>query len=164
MLIAVLFYFIREGFALPIPAIDTNGFSQVAPNISSTRTVPGISLTTIFACTWVAAHPNIPSHDSDQEPLWRRTKILAVALTAPEYIILWAANQLWSTKRAVKQLHIYPGCSDWTLTHGMFLVMGGHQRLWRGHWGPTGIGTRHPSGEKICPFTFHHQFRDHGQK
>ncbi|KAF9065702.1 hypothetical protein BDP27DRAFT_1298008 [Rhodocollybia butyracea] len=131
MLIAVLFYLIREGFALPTPALDVNpsGFSQVAPNTSSTRSVPGIiwsCLTTIFTCTWVAVHPNIPSHhDSDQDLWWRRVKILAVALIAPEYIILWAANQLRSARRAVKELHNYPSCSDWTLTHGMFLVMGG---------------------------------------
>ncbi|KAF9065789.1 hypothetical protein BDP27DRAFT_1424533 [Rhodocollybia butyracea] len=125
MLILVLFYFTCEGFALPTPALDASGFSQVA----LTRTVPEIiwsCLTTIFACTWVAVHPNIPSrHDSYQDLLWRRVKILAVALIAPEYIILWAANQLWSSKRAVKQLHNYSGCSDWTLTHGMFLIMGG---------------------------------------
>ncbi|KAF9030519.1 hypothetical protein BDP27DRAFT_1349079 [Rhodocollybia butyracea] len=131
MLIIVLFYFVTEGLALPTPALDVDpgGLSQVAPNTSSTRTVPEIvwsCLTTIFACTWVAVHPNIPSrHDSDQDLLWRRVKILAVALIAPEYIILWAANQLWSAKKAVKELHNYPGCSDWTLTHGMFLVMGG---------------------------------------
>ncbi|KAF9065796.1 hypothetical protein BDP27DRAFT_1297995 [Rhodocollybia butyracea] len=120
--VTVFFYFIPEGFALPTPAFDPRSFSQVAPNTSSTRTVPEIiwsCLTTIFACTWVAVHPNIPSrHDSYRDLLWRRVKILAVALIAPEYIILWQQINLLFCP------HVSTG-SDWTLTHGMFLVMGG---------------------------------------
>ncbi|KAE9398882.1 hypothetical protein BT96DRAFT_1104909, partial [Gymnopus androsaceus JB14] len=83
-------------------------------------------VTTVFACTWVAVHPNIPSEAESGWAIYRRrARILVVALIAPEYIILWAANQLRSARHAVKELRRFPSCRNWTITHGMFLVMGG---------------------------------------
>ncbi|KIK66921.1 hypothetical protein GYMLUDRAFT_218308 [Collybiopsis luxurians FD-317 M1] len=96
---------------------------------STSRSVVGIiwsCVTTIFACTWVAVHPNLPSEDDSDWAIYRRrARILIVALIVPEYIILWAANQSRSAKLAVQKLREFPACRNWTKTHGMFLVMGG---------------------------------------
>ena len=51
---------------------------------------------TIFACTWVAVHPNIPPPDSKRHWysgwLWR-ARITFYAVIGPEFIILWAWHQ-----------------------------------------------------------------------
>ncbi|KAG6914034.1 hypothetical protein DXG01_002848 [Tephrocybe rancida] len=76
-------------------------------------------LTTIFACTWIAIHPNIPR--SSERPILRRLKIFAMALVAPELIVLWALRQ-WLSSR--KLAHKYKEFG-WTQTHGFFVIMGG---------------------------------------
>jgi hypothetical protein len=49
---------------------------------------------TIFACTWIAIHPNVPS---PKEGFFlinlRLATIMMFALIAPELIILWAIRQ-----------------------------------------------------------------------
>ncbi|KAF5376331.1 hypothetical protein D9757_008629 [Collybiopsis confluens] len=115
--------------ALPTPQ-STNGSSptQVDSN-SPTRSTSDIfwsCITTIFACTWVAVHPNVPpSNASNRQLFWRRVKILAVALITPEFIIIWAVVQLRSTLYGLKMLRTFDACKHWTVAHGMFLVMGG---------------------------------------
>ncbi|KIK64274.1 hypothetical protein GYMLUDRAFT_221623 [Collybiopsis luxurians FD-317 M1] len=127
MLILTLLSLIRAAIALPTSQYTVAGDS--APVIGSTRSTSGIvwsCITTIFACTWVAIHPNVPSiHALQHELFWRRVKILIVALIAPEFIIIWAANQLRSARDALKTLREFDACRHWTMTHGLFLVMGG---------------------------------------
>ncbi|KAF5356584.1 hypothetical protein D9758_008199 [Tetrapyrgos nigripes] len=93
---------------------------------SSTRTVYGITwgcLTTIFACTWLAIHPNIPSpNDSRFRILMRRAMIMGVAILVPEYTTVWAFRQ-WRTARLVRKAMSYR--SEWTISHSFFLTMGG---------------------------------------
>ncbi|KAF5356520.1 hypothetical protein D9757_013519, partial [Collybiopsis confluens] len=48
-----------------------------------------------------------------------------VALIGPEFIIIWAVNQLRSTLYGLKKLRAFDACKHWTVAHGMFLVMGG---------------------------------------
>ncbi|KAE9399689.1 hypothetical protein BT96DRAFT_1101696 [Gymnopus androsaceus JB14] len=47
------------------------------------------------------------------------------SLIAPEIVVVWATSQFFSSRRAVTTLRQFSACSDWTLTHGMFLIMGG---------------------------------------
>ena len=64
---------------------------------SQDRTIPGIvesCLITIFACTWVSIHPNVPSrHENRMTIAFRRGKLMVLALLAPEVILLWAIRQ-----------------------------------------------------------------------
>ncbi|KAE9404467.1 hypothetical protein BT96DRAFT_1016287 [Gymnopus androsaceus JB14] len=124
MLIFVLLSLIRTCISLPTPSPS----DSLSPGVP-TRTTPGIvwsCLTTIFACTWTAVHPNVPAFDASRSQLFgNRVKILVVALIAPELIVTWAATQFICSKRALKRLRRFSPCSDWTETHGMFLVMGG---------------------------------------
>ncbi|TDL24095.1 hypothetical protein BD410DRAFT_720260 [Rickenella mellea] len=79
-------------------------------------------LTTIFACTWVAIHPNIPSpYETGFEIGLRRLGIVVLALIAPELVIGWAIRQ-WLVSRRLALEHQSKG---WTQTHGFFALMGG---------------------------------------
>ena len=57
---------------------------------------------TIFACTWLSVHPNIPS--SDEKP-WRialrRLELMFWSLIWPEMIICWACRQ-WFAARSLR--------------------------------------------------------------
>ena len=60
---------------------------------------------TIFGCTWVAVHPNIPN----AEEKWfttalRRLQLMVMALIAPEFVILWAMWQ-WLAARTLAKKH-----------------------------------------------------------
>ena len=79
-------------------------------------------LSTLFACTWFAVHPNIPApNDSKRVVIGRRVAIMGCVLIAPEMVILWAARQHYGAKHFAKQ-HQKRG---WTMTHGFFVIMGG---------------------------------------
>ncbi|KAF5356519.1 hypothetical protein D9757_013523 [Collybiopsis confluens] len=128
MTILLLLGLFQTVLALPTRYPTENDGTQ-ADSIFSTRSTSDIfwsCITTIFACTWVAVHPNVPpAHSSDWQLFWRRVKILAVALIAPEFIIIWALNQLRSSLYGLGKLRRFDVCKHWTITHGMFLVMGG---------------------------------------
>ncbi|KAG6889680.1 hypothetical protein C0995_015428 [Termitomyces sp. Mi166 len=78
-------------------------------------------LTTIFACTWIAVHPNLPVNG--EWPFVRRLKIFVLALIAPELIVSWALRQWISSRRLARIYKDY----GWTQTHGFFAIMGGFQ-------------------------------------
>jgi len=77
---------------------------------------------TIFLCTWVSVHPNIPSpHEGWPRIALRRAGIMLAALIFPEAIIAWALRQRFEARRLAKE-HKREG---WTITHGFFASMGG---------------------------------------
>ena len=81
-------------------------------------------LSTIFACTWITVHPNIPAPgDSQWAVLRRRLAIMGYFLLTPEFVIWWAARQHFAA-RDLTQIHEknHPG---WTRAHSFFLIMGG---------------------------------------
>ncbi|KAJ7119939.1 hypothetical protein C8R43DRAFT_900818 [Mycena crocata] len=50
-------------------------------------------LATIFACTWVSVHPNVPPPSQSCLALfWRRLKLMLVAVIAPELMVGFAAR------------------------------------------------------------------------
>ncbi|KAF5389137.1 hypothetical protein D9757_004987 [Collybiopsis confluens] len=81
-----------SSFALPVALPSLASDDDLSPVSSSTRSVVGIiwsCVTTIFACTWIAVHPNLPSEDDSEWTIyWRRARIMMVALIVPEYVIL----------------------------------------------------------------------------
>ena len=62
-------------------------------------------LATVFACSWVSVHPNIPGPD---EPRWRvflrRLELMFWAVIGPEMIITWALRQ-WSSARHLEKVY-----------------------------------------------------------
>ena len=72
------------------------------------RTIWGIlwsCLATIFACSWVSVHPNIPGpNESSWRIFLRRLELMFWAVIGPEMIITWAFRQ-WSGARHLEKLY-----------------------------------------------------------
>jgi hypothetical protein len=73
--------------------------SMVCKDVHKCRTIPDILIncaSTMFLCTWVAFHPDVPEKPDDvwKQKLFRRVKFMAVALVAPEYVF-WNAFWEW---------------------------------------------------------------------
>ena len=59
---------------------------------------------TLFICTWVAIHPNVPPRrEGPIRSLWRRIKLMLWTLVVPELVLLWAYRQ-WAAARYLGQL------------------------------------------------------------
>ncbi|KAJ7078968.1 hypothetical protein C8R44DRAFT_654325 [Mycena epipterygia] len=81
-------------------------------------------LTTIFACTWVSVHPNVPPPKRGWLALfWRRLKMMLIAVIAPELMVGFAVRQFRAAQFFSKEFE-KRGVSI-TLTHGFFICMGG---------------------------------------
>ena len=62
-------------------------------------------LATIFACSWVSVHPNIPApNESSRRIFLRRLELMFWAVIAPEMIITWALRQ-WLGARHLEKLY-----------------------------------------------------------
>ncbi|KAF8153946.1 hypothetical protein B0H34DRAFT_676828 [Crassisporium funariophilum] len=91
-------------------------------NVRSIWNIIWSCLATVFACTWIAIHPNVPApSDNPWTILGRRMKLMMSALLAPELIVMWAARQWLGARKIAKR---YEG-RKWTKTHGFFAIMGG---------------------------------------
>ncbi|KAF8175516.1 hypothetical protein K438DRAFT_1682463 [Mycena galopus ATCC 62051] len=146
MLSLLLIYYISQGTFAASRPIDGDSFpsSITAPDLHSScpdgdncRTTWNIvwsCLATIFSCTWVAVHPNIPGPVNTREmsltqrlrhALWQflsnRLLLFVIALLVPEYILAWAIRQHLEAHRITREHKE----SNWTVTHGFFVIMGG---------------------------------------
>ena len=62
-------------------------------------------LATIFACSWVSVHPNIPApNESSWRIFIRRLELMFWAVIGPEMIIAWALQQ-WLGARQLEKLY-----------------------------------------------------------
>ena len=60
-------------------------------------------VSTLFICTWVAIHPNIPPRgEGHLRSLWRRIKLMLWTLLVPELILIWAYKQ-WAAARYIAE-------------------------------------------------------------
>ena len=60
-------------------------------------------LATIFACSWVSVHPNIPaSNESSRRIFLHRLELMFWAVVGPEMIITWALRQWLGARRLGK--------------------------------------------------------------
>ena len=71
---------------------------------------------TIFSCTWVAVHPNIPCLKEREANSWiekcilnpllsfaeHRLPLFICALLVPEYILAWAVRQFLKARKIAK--------------------------------------------------------------
>ena len=152
LLLALVYFFIDfQAHAAPLTSLlaevaekttVSSTFACVCP--ADQRSIWNIlwsSLATIFACSWVSVHPNIPGPDEAWwKVLLRRLELMFWAVVSPELLISWAFRQ-WLGARNLENL--YKGelsiiCSKyshilstklldkgWTKTHGYFIQMGG---------------------------------------
>jgi hypothetical protein len=81
--------------------------STTCNDIRNCRTIWNIiwsSLATLFACIWIAIHPNIPAqNDSWGRIFIRRVWIMILALLTPEIVVAWAARQYIAANRLAKR-------------------------------------------------------------
>ena len=113
MSIVLTIYFLasKNAQALPIRADQT--IDQSAPalcsDIHNCRTIWNIiwsCAVTIFGCTWVAVHPNIPNGEGKWFMAgFRRLKLMVMAVIAPEMVILWALRQWLAACKLAKKHH-----------------------------------------------------------
>ncbi len=83
------------------------------PDVSDQRTLLQIIWScsaTIFACTWLAVHPNVPGRRLKGRGrlaiAFRRAKLMILTLMAPEIVIGWAAAQ-WRVARYIKNRELF---------------------------------------------------------
>ncbi|PVF91969.1 hypothetical protein CPB86DRAFT_830297 [Serendipita vermifera] len=143
MLLFLAVSYLATTTALPVASVPNESPESLAYNdIDSQRKLNDIvwsSIVTIFACTWLTLHPNIPPpiYARGIGPWGRylsaikrftlyRLQPFVVALIAPEWILAWAVQQRVVANQVAKQ-----GGSGWTRTHGFFILMGGFHAFTR---------------------------------
>ena len=154
MLLLLTLVYVFHGFqshAAPLTNLFEESSSNATSTVLSTCICPADQrslldilwscLATLFACSWVSVHPNIPGPDESWWRIYlRRLELMFWTVFAPETIITWAFRQ-WTGARNLKKLYkggemypIYPEIlnheilmldSGWTKTHGHFIQMGG---------------------------------------
>ncbi|PBK62224.1 hypothetical protein ARMSODRAFT_860173, partial [Armillaria solidipes] len=82
------------------------------------RTLPGIlwsCVVTIFACTWISVHPNVPGRNITRKGWFSgalaRAKVMGITILTPEVVVAWAVLQF----RVAWEL---------TMVHGFGVSMG----------------------------------------
>ncbi|KDR79755.1 hypothetical protein GALMADRAFT_1360429 [Galerina marginata CBS 339.88] len=110
-------------FSLNFPREAPIGSQEcVCPNTRSVWDIVWSCLVTIFACSWVSVHPNIPKEGLSQgKKILRRFEIVFWSIIAPELIIGWAMRQFFGAV----VLKMQYGGEGWTMAHGYFIQMGG---------------------------------------
>ncbi|KAJ6573011.1 hypothetical protein DFH09DRAFT_1459296 [Mycena vulgaris] len=125
MLLILLFFYTLSQRSTAAQTLDPRASVDSCDDINNCRRLFNIiwsCLTTIFACTWVSVHPNVPPPDqSSRARLWRRLRMMFIAVIVPELIVGFAARQLFAARRFPKKFKE----SKVTLAHGFFFSMGG---------------------------------------
>jgi hypothetical protein len=112
MLIVLALHFLTSQGTEALPVRADRAIDQSTPvglcsDIGHCRTIWNIiwsCLVTIFVCTWVAMHPNIPNAEENWfTTVSRRLQLMAMALIAPELVILWAMRQYFSARSLAKK-------------------------------------------------------------
>ncbi|KAJ6460920.1 hypothetical protein C8R45DRAFT_842417, partial [Mycena sanguinolenta] len=98
---------------------DEPASSTANINTRSLFTILNGCLVTVFACTWVSVHPNVPPPNKSKLTLfWCRLGLMLVAVIAPELIAGFAARQFLDARWFSKKYGV-------SVTHGFFFAMGG---------------------------------------
>ncbi|KAF7370039.1 hypothetical protein MSAN_00633900 [Mycena sanguinolenta] len=113
----------RDSIAAPLSRSPNTRASTDSDNgVNNCRTLFNIvwgCLTTIFACTWVSAHPNVPPpNQSRLQLLWRRLKMMLVGIIAPEIMVGFAARQFFAARWLANDF-------KFSSTQAFFFCMGG---------------------------------------
>ncbi|KAJ7828349.1 hypothetical protein B0H14DRAFT_2367111 [Mycena olivaceomarginata] len=120
----------RSSTATPValPLASQSSADSRCDNIHNCRKLFDIiwgCLATIFACTWVSVHPNVPPPDQSWLALfWCRLKMMLIGIIAPEIMVGFAARQFLGARMLSKgeSTDLKYGFSR---THRFFFCMGG---------------------------------------
>ncbi|KAF7370044.1 hypothetical protein MSAN_00634400 [Mycena sanguinolenta] len=102
--------------------LDTRTTTNSCDDINSCRTLFSVlwgCLATVFACTWVSVHPNVPPPNQSALQLFlRKLMMMLVAIIAPEIMVGFAFRQRL-------RVHVLSKKFQFPMTHGFFFCMGG---------------------------------------
>ena len=102
-------------------------------NQRSTWNIVWNCFATIFACSWVSVHPNVPGETHNGLIITiHRIKLLFWALIAPELMIMWAATQYFGARRVQKKYagRYHDFHSFASLLYNSYLqIMAGHSHM-----------------------------------
>lgn len=75
-----------------------------APDVRTILDIVRSCVATIFACSWVALHPNLPDpHISGWSRLKHRLGVVILAILVPEFILMWALKQRLAAGSIVRE-------------------------------------------------------------
>jgi hypothetical protein len=117
MFVILFMIAVFQTFGASMPIIFNDTINQAREEVQSAApvTLQGYRLrtrldiiwscvSTIFICTWVAIHPNVPPRDEGHiRSLWRRVKLMLWTFIGPEVILIWAYKQ-WAAARYLAEL------------------------------------------------------------
>ncbi len=86
------------------------------------------SLFTVFLCTWVALHLNVPAvHETYWQQFRRKCRWMIQGIMAPEFVIGFATGQKVEALRSVHKFKAFKSIDHpvWTIRHGFYANMGG---------------------------------------
>jgi hypothetical protein len=79
------------------PTLDPSDFRDIQDILWS-------CFATIFACTWVAVHPNVPDPRRSGWTNYKHQVVtMLTALTAPEFVMVWALRQRIGAMKHAKE-------------------------------------------------------------
>ena len=157
MLFLLFIYYLVQGVSInatPNSSIDNLSLdTNHCSDLTHCRTIWNMvwsCLVTIFSCTWVAVHPNIPcpktrkANSCIERWIWNpllsfaehRLPLFVCALLVPEYVLGWAVRQFWRARQIVDENkcefeilgHVFINSlldRRWSMAHGFFIIMGG---------------------------------------
>ncbi|KAF7375229.1 hypothetical protein MSAN_00409500 [Mycena sanguinolenta] len=103
----------------PLGSRDELVSCDSSTNSRSLFTILTSCLITVFACTWVSVHPNVPPpNQSKLALLRRRLGLMLVAVIAPELMAGFAVRQFIDARWFAEKYNV-------SMTHGFFFAMGG---------------------------------------
>ena len=198
MLFLLFLYYLLHGPSIdagPIPTIENRSLvGNHCNDLTHCRTIWNIvwsCLATIFSCTWVAVHPNVPCPKKREANGWierhirnplisfveHRLPLFICALLVPEYVLAWSIRQFLVAQKiakgeielCVKYLSIVIILSKsllergWSKTHGFFIIMGGFH-LFEHHPIQTSNNNKfrlHDDDIPLCPLAARDLYGDH---
>ena len=115
MLLVITLVYLFHGFqthAAPLTTLLADPGTILSPSdascICDRRSIWDIlwsCLATIFACSWVSIHPNIPGpNESSWRVFFRRLELMFWAVVGPEMVIAWAFRQ-WASAGHLEKLY-----------------------------------------------------------
>ena len=105
VIIGIIFQEIPQVYPLPlVGGVEfTSLLSSDIAVCANERTVWDIiwsCIVTIFACSWVSVHPNMPKPGEGWFKVYiRRVEVLFWAVVTPEMILFWATRQWYGAKK-----------------------------------------------------------------
>ncbi|KAJ7331334.1 hypothetical protein DFH08DRAFT_966355 [Mycena albidolilacea] len=113
----------RDSRASPLAhPVNARGFNNSCDDINDCRKLFDVvwgCLATIFTCTWMSVHPNVPPPSQSWLALFRRRlKMMVITITALEIVVGFAARKFFGGRLLSKEF-------GFSKTHGFFLGMGG---------------------------------------